>query len=113
MALKIAGKLEELRKTEEKIKRLQDKKKLIEQSIKRDEDEEIVKALRSLNLSHEDLVETLGDLRSGRLSACDLKDRACGGSGDNGKEDDKSAETGITGSGVAIEAAGKGGRYGV
>lgn len=76
MALKIAGKLEELRRTEEKIKKLQDKKKLIEQSVKRDEDEEIVRALRSLNLSHEELVETLGDLRSGKINARDLKERA-------------------------------------
>lgn len=76
MALKIAGKLEELRKTEEKIQKLKEKKTLLERSIKRDEDEEIVRALRSLNLSHEELVETLSDLRAGKISVGDLTDRA-------------------------------------
>lgn len=104
MALKIAGKLEELRKIEERIKKLQEKKKLIELSIRRDEDEEIVKALRSLNLSHEELVRTLGDLRAGKINAGDLKERA---STAKGKQDEKPADGGTTENGAEAAAVGK------
>lgn len=72
MALKIAGKLEELRKTEDKIKKLQDKKRLLERSIRRDEDEEIVRTLRSLDLDHEELARTLDKLRAGEMTKDDL-----------------------------------------
>ena len=73
MALRIEKKLAELEKTKERIKELQDKKSLLEKSIKRDEDEEIVRVLRSLGLSHDELVQVLLGIQNGSIHVEDLK----------------------------------------
>lgn len=75
MALKIERKLEELRKTKERIRELQDKKALIEKSIQKEEDEEIVRVLRALHLGHEELVQVLLGIQDGSISVNDLKKR--------------------------------------
>ena len=68
MALKLERKLAELQKTKERIKELQDKKVLIEKSIQKEEDEEIVRVLRSLRLGHEELVQVLLGIQDGSIS---------------------------------------------
>ena len=75
MALKLERKLAELQKTKERIKELQDKKVLIEKSIQKEEDEEIVRVLRSLRLGHEELVQVLLGIQDGSISVEDLKKR--------------------------------------
>lgn len=75
MALKLERKLAELQKTKERIKELQDKKVLIEKSIQKEEDEEIVRVLRSLRLGHEELVQVLLGIQDGSISVEELKKR--------------------------------------
>ena len=75
MALKIERKLAELQRTKERIRELQDKQAMLEKSIKKDEDEEIVRVLRSLHLGHEELVQVLLGIQNGSISAEDLKQR--------------------------------------
>lgn len=75
LALKIERKLAELQKTKERIRELQDKQAMLEKSIKKDEDEEIVRVLRSLHLGHEELVQVLLGIQNGSISAEDLKRR--------------------------------------
>ena len=48
---------------------------MLEKSIKRDEDEEIVRVLRSLGLSHEELVQVLLGIKNGSIRVEDLKKR--------------------------------------
>lgn len=86
MALKTKRKLEELKKTKAKIKELQDKQALLEKSIKREEDEEIVKVLRSLKPGHDELVEILEGIQSGAISIVQLKEMA---KKNGGKKDDR------------------------
>lgn len=74
MALKLSRKLEELKKTKAMIKDLQDKQTLLEQSIKREEDEEIVKALRSLKLGHDELLVVLDGIQSRKIGILQLKE---------------------------------------
>lgn len=76
MAMKVAKKLEELKRTKAKIKELQNKQTLLEESIKREEDEEIVRTLRSLKPGHEELVEIIEGIRSGRIGLDDLRSKA-------------------------------------
>lgn len=75
MALKIERKLAELQRTKERIRELQDKQAMLEKSIKKDEDEEIVRVLRSLHLGHEELVQVLLGIQNGSISTEDLKRR--------------------------------------
>ena len=74
MAIKVAKKLEELKRTKARIKELQEKQTLLEKSIKREEDEEIVRVLRSLKLGHDELAVVLEGIQSGKIGLEELKD---------------------------------------
>ena len=74
MALRTKKKLEELKKTKARIKELQERQALLEKSIKREEDEEIVRVLRSLKPGHDELVEILEGIQNGAISIDQLKE---------------------------------------
>ena len=89
MALKVTRKLEELKRTEAKIRELQDKKQLLEKAIKREEDEEIVRVLRSLKMDHQELSDILEGIQSGKIGLEDLKSHGMNNAGKGGRYESK------------------------
>ena len=59
--------LEEIEKTEEKIEQLQAYVKGVRVALKQEEDNEIIKSIRSKKMSTEELVDFLGQIQDGTI----------------------------------------------